>query len=231
MNRCAAAVRARRQFPLQFVQFREFSPRQCLPALRGRRVRAKSREKPTRFRKRWRARALPADPKSTGHTFRGRRSVAPSAAVLPARVSDGKPRPAGFPRSLSDGHASQCGGSDSRLLRRLPADNLRPIACNEKALFPEQRRQYTRIGDRATVAITDLRELDDRFAFHLEQNKTPLVTVAEWLDLWRRCCPIYEFRIDLHAAGGSVLFSVIGRPGVKEYIAIDSPKPAAKLRQ
>ena len=41
--------------------------------------------------------------------------------------------------------------------------------------------------------------------------------------------PFYEFQIDLHAADGSVWLSVKGRPGVKEYIPVDSPRLAAKL--
>jgi hypothetical protein len=49
------------------------------------------------------------------------------------------------------------------------------------------------------------------------------------LDLWRRCCPFHEFQIDLHAEGVSVRVSGTGRPGVKEYLALDSPRLAAKM--
>jgi hypothetical protein len=56
-----------------------------------------------------------------------------------------------------------------------------------------------------------------------------LIDVAQWLDLWRRCCPFYEFQIDYHAADGSLWLSVKGRPGVKEYIPVDSPRLASKL--
>jgi hypothetical protein len=56
-----------------------------------------------------------------------------------------------------------------------------------------------------------------------------VVDVARWLDIWRRCCPFYEFRIDLHAADGGMWLSVTGRPGVKEFIPLDSPRLAAKL--
>ena len=53
--------------------------------------------------------------------------------------------------------------------------------------------------------------------------------VAQWLDLWRRCCPFYEFQIDLHAADATVWLSVKGWPGVKAYIPVDSPRLVAKL--
>ena len=53
--------------------------------------------------------------------------------------------------------------------------------------------------------------------------------VAQWLDVWRRCCPFYEFQIDFHAADARIWLSVKGRPGVKEYIPLDSPRLATKL--
>jgi hypothetical protein len=53
--------------------------------------------------------------------------------------------------------------------------------------------------------------------------------VAQWLELWRRCCPFYEFEIDFHAADAGLWLSVKGRPGVKEYLPVDAPHLAAKL--
>ena len=77
--------------------------------------------------------------------------------------------------------------------------------------------------------ITASRELNDGYAFRVDPTKASLADVAHWLDLWRRCCPFYEFQIDFHAADASVWLSVKGRPGVKEYIRVDSPRLAAKL--
>ena len=78
-------------------------------------------------------------------------------------------------------------------------------------------------------AITASRELSDGYAFSIDPTKASLPDVAYWLDLWRRCCPFYDFQIDFHATDASVWLSVKGRPGVKEYIAVDSPRLAAKL--
>ena len=111
----------------------------------------------------------------------------------------------------------------------LLAETLPPIACNLKALTSEQRKQLGQVGEHVISAITASRELSDGYAFHVDPAKASLTDVAHWLDLWRRCCPFYEFRIDFHAADASVWLSVKGRPGVKEYIRVDSPRLAAKL--
>ena len=111
----------------------------------------------------------------------------------------------------------------------LAAETMPPIACNLKALTLEQRKQLGQIGHHVISAISASRELDDRYAFRIEPAKASVVDVARWLDLWRRCCPFYEFQIDFHAADGTVWLSVKVRPGVKEYIKVDSPELAAKL--
>jgi hypothetical protein len=109
------------------------------------------------------------------------------------------------------------------------AETAPPIACNLKALTPEQRKQLDQLGVRAIAAIAESRELKDGYAFRIDPARESVVDVARWLDIWRRCCPFYEFRIDLHAADGGVWLSVTGRPGVKEFIPLDSPRLAARL--
>ena len=111
------------------------------------------------------------------------------------------------------------------------AETLPPIACNLKGLTAEQRKDLDKFSDHVVSAITDSRDLPDGYAFRVDPAKASLVEVAQLLDVWRRCCPFYEFQIDFHAADGNIWLSVKGRPGVKEYIPIDAPRLAAKLRK
>jgi hypothetical protein len=78
-------------------------------------------------------------------------------------------------------------------------------------------------------AITGSTEVSDGYEFRIDPRKASLPEVAQWLDLWRRCCPFYEFRIDFHAADAGIRLWVTGRPGVKEFIPIDSPQLATRL--
>ena len=109
------------------------------------------------------------------------------------------------------------------------AKTLPPIACDWKALTSQQRKQLEQLAEHVTSAMTASRELRDGYAFHVDPQKASLMDVAEWLDVWRRCCPFYEFQIDFHAADASIWLAVKGRPGVKEYIPLDSPRLAKKL--
>jgi len=131
------------------------------------------------------------------------------------------------------------GGMDRRILlpaailspAALPAADLPPIACNLKALTADERAELSHLARHAAEAITASHELKDGYAFQIDPAKASLVEVARWLDLWRRCCPFYEFRIDFHAADAGIRLWVTGRPGVKEFIPVDSPVLAAKLRK
>lgn len=109
------------------------------------------------------------------------------------------------------------------------AETVPPIACNLKALTPVQRRQLDQASQRFVNAISGSRDLPDGYAFHVDPAKASLLEVAHLLDLWRRCCPFYEFRLDFHAADAGLWLSVTGRPGVKQYLPLDSPRLAAKL--
>jgi hypothetical protein len=111
----------------------------------------------------------------------------------------------------------------------LPGETLPPIACNLKALTAQQRKQLEQVGEHVIAAISESRELADGYAFRVEPAKASLMDVAQWLELWRRCCPFYEFQIDVHAADGGLWLEVKGRPGVKEYIAVDSPRLGKKF--
>jgi hypothetical protein len=111
----------------------------------------------------------------------------------------------------------------------LSAETLPPIACNMKGLTAEQRKQLDKLSDHVVSAITTSRDLPGGYAVRVDPTRASLMDVAQLLDVWRRCCPFYEFQIDFHAADGNIWLSVKGRPGVKEYIPIDAPRLAAKL--
>lgn len=80
------------------------------------------------------------------------------------------------------------------LTSALPAETVPPIACNLKALTPEQRKQLEQIGAHVISAITASKELKDGYAFSVDPRKASLMDVAQWLDVWRRAARSTSFR-------------------------------------
>jgi hypothetical protein len=96
-----------------------------------------------------------------------------------------------------------------------------PFACNLKAFTPDQRARHHQLIVRFTSAVTEIRELKDGYSLHIDTVQAPLVDIAEWVDLERRCCPFFDFQMDVHGEDGSLWLSLKGREGVKDFIRID----------
>jgi hypothetical protein len=71
--------------------------------------------------------------------------------------------------------------------------------------------------------------MDDGYGFRFDAAKVSAVDLARGIDLWRKCCPFYEFQIDLRGEDGALWLSLRGRKGVKEYFPIDAPQLASRL--
>jgi hypothetical protein len=105
-----------------------------------------------------------------------------------------------------------------------------PFACNLKAFQPQERAEWRGLLDRMKSAVVTLRELNNGYAFRIDPARMPLKELAAWVDLERKCCPFFDFQIDLHGEDGTLWISLQGREGVKEFIDQDFQlrKKAAK---
>ncbi len=79
--------------------------------------------------------------------------------------------------------------------------------------------------------MTIARELPDGYALQIDSRRVTLVQLAEWIDLERRCCPFFDFEVDLHGEDGTVWLSLKGREGVKQFIQQDFTGLHDKLRK
>lgn len=99
--------------------------------------------------------------------------------------------------------------------------NQRPFACNLKAFQPEERKHWRMLIDEVIQSVTLARELSDGYALQIDHGSVSLVQLAAWIDLERKCCPFYDFAVDLHGEDGTVWLSLKGREGVKQFIRQD----------
>ena len=95
------------------------------------------------------------------------------------------------------------------------------FACNMKALTPEQRKEHQKLSKELDSAVTGLHELPDGYALQINSAKLPLVGIAQWITLERRCCPFLRFRIDVETTDETVSLSLQGAPGVKKFIEME----------
>lgn len=111
------------------------------------------------------------------------------------------------------------------------AENSKPIpfACNLKALTTQERAQGKKLNDQLMLAVVSVRERNDGYTLQVDTKRISVVEVAQWVDLERKCCPFFDFQLDLHGKDGGIWLSLTGPEGVKQFIEMDFARLRDKL--
>jgi DinB family protein len=102
------------------------------------------------------------------------------------------------------------------------------LYCNLKAFTPEERVRHEQLSKKLREARIEVKELSNGFAFGLQANAMYLADVAEWVSGERKCCPFFDFRIDLQKDGGPLWLELSGKEGVKQFIRSEFALPATQ---
>ena len=93
-----------------------------------------------------------------------------------------------------------------------------PLACDLSAISASDRPRYHELRRAVAASVVGKRELADGLAIQIDIARIALPQLAEWISFERKCCPFFDFRIDLASGSGPVWLSLTGRAGVKEFI-------------
>ena len=94
-----------------------------------------------------------------------------------------------------------------------------PLACDLDAISAGDRPRYNELRKMLAASAVGKRELADGIAVQISTERMALAHLAEWISLERKCCPFFEFKIEVAPASGPVWLSLTGRPGVKVFLA------------
>ena len=108
-----------------------------------------------------------------------------------------------------------------------PADT--PFACNLKAFTPAQRARHRDLSRRLPPAVVAAEERSNGYALSVDPRRLSVAEVAEWMDLERKCCPFFDFTLDLQGESGALRLVLAGRDGVKQFIRMEFAELREKL--
>jgi hypothetical protein len=94
-----------------------------------------------------------------------------------------------------------------------------PLACDLEAISANDRPRYSELRKMVAAAAVGKRELADGVAIQISTERMPLAQLAEWISFERKCCPFFEFRIEVAPNSGPVWLSMTGHAGVKEFLS------------
>jgi hypothetical protein len=96
------------------------------------------------------------------------------------------------------------------------ATSMSEFACNMGAMNQAQRLRHAALS-KQLFANVERHETDNGYVFTFP-NEMSLAALAEWVSLEQKCCPFFDFRIDVPSANRAISLSLTGQSGIKEFI-------------
>ncbi len=94
-----------------------------------------------------------------------------------------------------------------------------PFACNMKVFTPAERKQHEALSRHILAAVASLDERERGYSFRFDPARVSLVDLARWTDGEKKCCPFFDFQLNLDGSSQVKLsLTLSGREGVKQFI-------------
>jgi hypothetical protein len=90
--------------------------------------------------------------------------------------------------------------------------------CNLKALGMKERARHMLLTLEIERARAETIEMGNGFAFRFQDGAVSLADLAEWVSAERKCCPFFDFEIELQADNGPLWLKLRGKDGVKAFM-------------
>ncbi len=90
--------------------------------------------------------------------------------------------------------------------------------CNSKALTPEERAHHKQLTEKLLMARREIVETAKGYEFPFSPKSVSLVELSEWVAAESKCCPFFDFHIDLENEGNLLCLRLTGEEGIKQFI-------------
>lgn len=97
--------------------------------------------------------------------------------------------------------------------------------CNSKALNPTEREHHKQLTDKLLTNRKDVVETDTGYEFQFNPSNVSLAELADWVAAEGKCCPFFDFHIDLERAGSLLCLRLTGDKGIKPFIRAEFKVP------
>jgi hypothetical protein len=90
--------------------------------------------------------------------------------------------------------------------------------CNIKALTPEERAHHAQLSNKLMSARKEVVEMEKGFEFQFSPQNVTLAELADWVVAESKCCPFFDFHLDLENEGKLLCLRLTGEEGIKAFI-------------
>ena len=90
--------------------------------------------------------------------------------------------------------------------------------CNIKALRPEERAHHKQLTEKLMATRKEIVETAKGYEFQFSPKSVSLAELAEWVSAESKCCPFFDFHVDLESEGSLLCLRLTGENGIKPFI-------------
>jgi hypothetical protein len=111
-----------------------------------------------------------------------------------------------------------------------PSEQTTPAGffCNATALNPTERAYHQRLTEKLIAARTAAVELPKGYEFQFSPEDISIADAVQWVVAEEKCCPFFNFHIDLEKKGSLVCLGLTGAEGIKQFIRSEFRVPEQK---
>jgi hypothetical protein len=99
--------------------------------------------------------------------------------------------------------------------------------CNLKAMDPVERQRHKELTEYLIRARKEIVETEKGYEFQFSPPDVSLTQLVEWVTAEAKCCPFFNFHIDLEREGRLVCLGLGGADGIKPFIRTEFQVPEA----
>lgn len=90
--------------------------------------------------------------------------------------------------------------------------------CNVKALNVGERKRHAELTQKLLAKRREVVEMEKGYEFQYAPEDVSVAEVAEWVVAESKCCPFFDFHIDLEKQGRLVCLRLTGGTNIKTFI-------------
>jgi hypothetical protein len=118
-------------------------------------------------------------------------------------------------------------GSSALTSREQPMTTQSKFYCNMKALSHVERARHLLLTGKLIMTRKDIVEMENGYELQFSPSSISVADLANWVTAESKCCPFFDFHIDLEQEGRLLCLRLTGEDGIKEFIRSEF-KVAAK---
>jgi hypothetical protein len=97
--------------------------------------------------------------------------------------------------------------------------------CNISALSPAERAHQKQLTGKLIAVRKEIVEAPKGYEFQFSPTDISLVELADWVAAEGKCCPFFDFHIDLEERGKLLCLRLTGEEGIKPFIRTEFHVP------